>query len=137
MKTLLTSMAAVAFSMVATVAVAQTMTPPTSDPIKRTPLQKTEYPDGHATYVMMIEVQPNSTIARHTHPGIETSYVLEGELELAIDTKPPQKFKAGDSFAIPLNAPHGGKTGPTLVKLIGTYVVDKTKPLATPAPLSQ
>jgi quercetin dioxygenase-like cupin family protein len=137
MKKLLAGFAIVAFSMTATVALAQTMTPPANDPIKRTPLQKSEYPDGHFTYTMMVEIQPNATIARHTHPGIETSYILEGQLELAIEGKPVQTFKAGDSFAIPPNAIHGGKTGASAVKLIGTYVVDKNKPIASPAPATQ
>jgi len=124
-----------AFTVVATVALAQT--PPANDPIKRTPLQKTEYPEGHFTYVMMVEIAPNATIARHTHPGIESSYVLDGNLDLVIEGKPSQAFKAGDSFTVPLNAVHGGKVGDKGLKLIGFYVVDKTKPLATPAPASQ
>jgi quercetin dioxygenase-like cupin family protein len=134
MKTLLAGVAAAALCMAATVASAQTMTPPAGEAIKRTPLQKTEYPAGHVTYIMMIEVAPNAPVARHTHPGIESSYVLEGELELVIDGKPPATFKGGDSFAIPPNAVHGGKAGPRPVKLIGTFVVDKTKPIASPAP---
>jgi quercetin dioxygenase-like cupin family protein len=86
---------------------------------------------------MMVEIAPNATIARHTHPGIESSYVLDGNLDLVIEGKPPQAFKAGDSFTVPPNAVHGGKVGDKGLKLIGVYVVDKTKPLATPAPASQ
>jgi quercetin dioxygenase-like cupin family protein len=134
MKKLLGGFAGIALSLIATASFAQTMTPPANDPIKRTPLQKTEYPDGYVTYLMIIEIQPNATVPRHTHPGIETSHVLDGELELVIDGKPPTTFKAGDSFSIPPGAVHGGKTGPQLVKLIGTFVVDKTKPIASPAP---
>ena len=51
MKKLIAGFAAMAFAVVATVALAQTPTPPANDPIKRTPLQKTEYPEGHFTYV--------------------------------------------------------------------------------------
>jgi hypothetical protein len=51
-----------AFTVVATVALAQTPAPPANDPIKRTPLQKTEYPEGHFTYVMMVEIAPNATV---------------------------------------------------------------------------
>jgi len=134
MSKLLAGLAVLAFSIFATVANAQTMTPPANDPIKRTPLQKTEHPDGHFTYLMMIEVAPNATVPRHTHPGIESSYILEGELDLVIEGKPPTRFKAGDSFTVPANTVHGGKTGAQTVKLIGTFVVDKTKPIATPAP---
>ena len=65
MKTLMAGLAAMAFTVVATVALAQTPTPPANDPIKRTPLQKTEYPEGHFTYVMMVEIAPNATVGRH------------------------------------------------------------------------
>ena len=47
MKKLIAGFAAMAFTVVATVALAQTPAPPANDPIKRTPLQKTEYPEGH------------------------------------------------------------------------------------------
>jgi quercetin dioxygenase-like cupin family protein len=137
MKKLTTVLAGLMFAMVATLGLAQTMTPPASEPIKRTPLQKTEYPDGHFTYIMMVEIRPNATAARHTHPGLETSYILEGELELRIDGQPPQKLKGGDSFTVPVNAVHSGTAGDKGVKLIGVFVVDKNKPLATPAPATQ
>jgi len=118
----------------ASVAFAQTIAPPTQDPVKRTPLQKTEYPDGHAIHMQLVEIAPNTPIARHTHPGVETSYVLEGELELVVDGKAPLMLKAGDSFSVPANTVHGGKVGAKLTRLIVTYVVDKTKPIASPAP---
>ena len=92
MKKLIAGFAAMAFTVVATVALAQTPAPPANDPIKRTPLQKTEYPEGHFTYVMMVEIAPNATIGRHTHPGIESSYVLDGNLDLVIEGKPSQAF---------------------------------------------
>src|SRR3954453_2024885 len=137
MKKLIAGFAAMAFTVVATVALAQTPAPPATDPITRTPLQTTEYPEGHFTYVMMVEIAPNATVGRHTHPGIESSYVLDGNIDLVIEGKPPQAFKAGDSFPAPQNAVHGGKVGDKGLKLIGVFVVDKTKPLATPAPASQ
>ena len=43
-------------------------------------------------------------------------------------------FKAGDSFSIPRGVPHGGKSGPQGAKVLRTFVVDKTKPTAAPAP---
>jgi quercetin dioxygenase-like cupin family protein len=112
----------------------QTITPPTKDPIKRTPLQKTEYPDGHAIHMMVVEFEPGALVARHTHPGVETSYVLEGELALTVEGKEPATVKAGQSFAVPANTPHEGKAGAVTTKVLVTYVVDKTKPIATPAP---
>jgi quercetin dioxygenase-like cupin family protein len=139
MHKLLTGFAALALMLAATTAAsAQAMTPPAGkEPITRTPLQKTEYPDGHFTYVMMVEIVPNGTAAPHTHPGIETSYILEGDLTLTIQGQPPRKLKAGDSFTIPPHAVHTGTAGDKGMKLIGIFVVDKTKPLASPAQMTQ
>jgi quercetin dioxygenase-like cupin family protein len=115
--------------LVGSVALAQTLVPP-----KRTQLQQTEYPDGHVTIMQHLELAPGTPIARHTHPGVETSYVLEGEVELIVAGKAPQVLKAGQSFAVPANTPHSAKVGALPAKLIVTYVVDKSKPVATPAP---
>jgi quercetin dioxygenase-like cupin family protein len=101
--------------------------------IKRTPLQKIEFPEGYETVTGTAEVQPGGSAGRHTHPGIETGYVLEGEADLIIEGK-PQHLKAGDSYSIPAGTVHDVKvTGDKPFKVLGIYVVDKTKPLASPA----
>ena len=53
--------------------------------IKRTPLQKLDFPAGYNTVTAIAEVPAGGAAGRHTHPGAETGYVLEGELELVID----------------------------------------------------
>ena len=94
--------------------------------IKRTPLQKIEFPEGYNTVTGIAEVPAGGSAGRHTHPGIETGYVLEG--------KPDLHLKAGDSYAIPAGVIHDAKvSGDKPLKLIGIYIVDKTQPLATPA----
>jgi quercetin dioxygenase-like cupin family protein len=103
--------------------------------IKRTPLQKIEFPDGYNTITATAEIQPGGSAGRHTHPGIETGYVLEGEADLIIEGKPDLHLKAGDSYAIPAGVVHDAKVhGDKALKIIGIYIVDKTKPLASPAP---
>ena len=106
------------------------------EPIVRTPLQKQEFPgEVHATHIVQVVVAPNAAVARHTHPGIEMGYVVEGTGVLMIDGKSELPLKAGDSYSIPPGAVHGAKnTGATPMKLIATFVVDKSKPLASPAP---
>ena len=110
MHKLLTGFAALALMLAASAASAQVMTPPpgAKEPITRTPLQRSEYPDGHYTYIMMVEIVPNGVAAPHTHPGLETSYILEGDLTLTIQGQPPRKLKAGDSFSVPPHAVHTG-----------------------------
>jgi quercetin dioxygenase-like cupin family protein len=73
-------------------------------------------------------------VGRHTHPGIESGYVLEGSLELPIQGQPTRMLKVGDSFQVPVATPHaGGKASDAKVRVLSTYVVEKDKPLASPA----
>jgi quercetin dioxygenase-like cupin family protein len=103
--------------------------------IKRTPLQKIEFPDGYVTVVGIAEVPVGGSAGRHTHPGIETGYVLDGEADLMVEGKPDQHLKAGDSYQIAAGVPHDAKvSGDKPLKVLGVYVVDKSKPMATPAP---
>jgi quercetin dioxygenase-like cupin family protein len=103
--------------------------------IKRTPLQKIEFPEGYVTITGIAEIQPGGSAGRHTHPGIETGYVLEGEADLLIDGKPDLHLKPGDSYSIPAGVVHDAKVhGDKPLKILGIYVVDKTRPLASPAP---
>jgi quercetin dioxygenase-like cupin family protein len=103
--------------------------------IKRTPLQKVEFPDGYNTVTGLAEIPAGGAAGRHTHPGIETGYVMEGEADLLIEGQPPLHLKAGDSYQIPAGAIHDAKvSGDKPLKVLGVYVVDKTRPLASPAP---
>lgn len=103
--------------------------------IKRTPLQKVEFPDGYNTVSGIAEIPAGGSAGRHTHPGIETGYLLEGEADLLVDGKPDQHLKAGDSYSIPAGVVHDAKVhGDKSAKVLAVYVVDKTKPLASPAP---
>lgn len=103
--------------------------------IKRTPLQKVEFPEGYVAVSGIAEVPPGGSAGRHTHPGIEMGYLMEGEADLIIEGKPDQHLKAGDSYLIPAGVVHDAKVhGDKPLKVIAVYIVDKTKPLATPAP---
>ncbi len=101
--------------------------------IKRTPLQKFDVPGTAMETVMAaVDIVPNVSIGRHMHPGIESAYLLEGDVTLLVDGQPEKTLKAGDSWQIPVGVPHDGKTGAKGAKLIVTYVVEKGKPLAVP-----
>lgn len=105
------------------------------EPLKRVPLQRADFPtEKYATISTMVIVQPNAPIARHTHPGIESGYVVEGSIKLKIADGEEKVLNAGDSFLVPEGAPHGESNGPQVAKLISTYVVERAKPLAAPAP---
>lgn len=103
--------------------------------ITRTVLQKTEFPgEKYATILATVDIKPGTVVPRHTHPGLESTYVLDGELNLAVKGQEPRTYKAGDSFQVPAETPHGGRTGQSPVKLSVTYIVEKDKPLVTLVP---
>ena len=103
--------------------------------IKRTPLQKVEFPAGYNVVSAIAEVPAGGAAGRHTHPGIESTYVMEGELDLVIDGKPPVRYKAGDSFQVPEGAVHDAKAvGDKPFKVLAVYIVKAGEPLAKPAP---
>ena len=137
LRTALLCVAFVAFG-VATPANAQQQPPSmtTAAPsIKRTPLQKFDVPGtGHETVIGIAEISPNMSIGRHTHPGVESGYVLEGEAKLFVEGQPNRVLKAGDSYQIPAGAIHDARSGGQGAKVIATYVVEKGKPFASPAP---
>lgn len=90
---------------------------------------------GREAVIARVEIAPQARAGRHTHPGDEITYVQEGEAEILIEGQPPKKVKGGDGFVIPAGARHDAhNTGTAPLKMIGVYVVEKGKPLATPAP---
>ena len=67
---------------------------------KRTILQKTELADTkYVTVLVSVEIDPGAVVARHTHPGIESAYLMEGEAELFVQGQPARNPKA-DGFQI-------------------------------------
>ena len=103
--------------------------------IKRTPLQKFDVPGtNYETVTGIAEVAADANIGRHTHPGPESGYMLDGDMTLMVEGQPPLVVKTGDSYKVPPGAVHDAKTGAKGAKVIATYVVEKGKPLASPAP---
>jgi len=102
--------------------------------IKRTPLQKFDVPGTqYETVIGMAEIGANVSIGRHTHPGPESGYMLEGEMVLLVDGQPERLVKTGESYQVPVGAIHDARAGAKGAKVIATYVVEKGKPLAAPA----
>jgi quercetin dioxygenase-like cupin family protein len=101
----------------------------------RTMLEQVDVPGSvYTTIVMLIEIEPHGLVARHIHPGTEMAYVLEGSGDLFVAGNPVMHFSAGDHWKTPAYTPHYLQIGPEGAKLLSTYVVEKGKPLSTPAP---
>ena len=89
---------------------------------------------GYHTLLVEVEIAPGFVVARHTHPGIESTYVLKGGGLLSVQGREDQQTKPGDAFQIPPEVPHGLRNGPAATRLVVNYIVEKDKPLASPAP---
>jgi quercetin dioxygenase-like cupin family protein len=111
-------------------------TPRAQDGIKRTDLQTHDLSiPGREVIQQMVELTPGAVVPRHTHPGEEVSVILDGELLLEIAGKASTTLKAGQAFTVPMGAVHGVKNASRApVKLLVTYIVEKGKPLRSPAP---
>jgi len=120
---------------IASEAPAQNAPPAATAGVTRKILAQTDGPaPGYVTVLVEATIEPGVVVGRHTHPGIESAYVLEGGFELPIQGQPTRTIKAGDGFQIPPETPHaGGKPGDTKSRILVTYVVEKGKPLASPA----
>ena len=114
---------------------AQGAPPAASGGVTRKILSKTDGPaPGYETLLVEATIEAGVSVGRHTHPGVESAYVLEGGFELPVQGQPTRVIKAGDGFQIPPETPHaGGKAGEAKSRILITYVVEKGKPLASPA----
>ncbi len=103
--------------------------------LTRTTLSTVDGPSaGYHTVMMRVEIAPNFLVARHTHPGIESSYIMEGGGTLSVKGGEDRQLKPGDGFQIPPETPHSLRNGPAATLVLANYVVEKDKPLASPAP---
>jgi quercetin dioxygenase-like cupin family protein len=76
-----------------------------------------------------VEIEPGVMVARHTRPGIESGFLLEGGIDLPVQGQPTRTLKLGDGFTVPPETPHAGaKNGDKTTKLAITYIVEKGKP---------
>jgi quercetin dioxygenase-like cupin family protein len=103
--------------------------------IKRSVVERADVSvPGREAVVARVEVEPGASAGRHTHPGDEIAYVMEGEGELLVDGRPARHVRAGDAFVIPAGAVHDAhNSGAATLRVVGVYVVEKGQPLATPA----
>ena len=102
--------------------------------LRRILMKRTDGPmEGYETLEMRIELDPGAVVPRHTHPGVESGYVVEGGVELAVDGESPVALSPGDAFQVPTARPHSARNGAAKTVLADTFVVEKGKPLASPA----
>jgi quercetin dioxygenase-like cupin family protein len=89
---------------------------------------------GREVVQACVDIGPEAPLVKHTHPGEEIIYILEGSLEYQIEGQLPKTFGAGDALTVPAGVVHAVRNvGNGNAAELATYVVEKGKPLLTPA----
>jgi quercetin dioxygenase-like cupin family protein len=89
---------------------------------------------GYETVLAEVSIAVGGREGRHWHSGTLVGYILEGELTLELEGKPTKTVKAGEAVLIePLQVHEGLNKGSVPIKALVTFVVEKGKPLTTPA----
>jgi quercetin dioxygenase-like cupin family protein len=107
--------------------------------IKRTDLQRHDLSvPGRQVIQVRVDLAPGVAFGKHSHPGEEIIYVIEGSLEYEVEGRPTVTLKAGEVLFIPAGTIHaaknvGGGNGAELA----TYIVEKGKPLVVPADMEE
>jgi quercetin dioxygenase-like cupin family protein len=99
--------------------------------IKRTDLMQYDLSvPGREVVQSLVEIPAGGTAPRHSHPGEELVYVVEGLLEYQLDGRPPVTLKAGEVLFIPYGTIHAVKNvGSGNAAELATYFAEKGKPL--------
>ena len=99
--------------------------------ITRTDLQRHDLRvPGHEVVQNRVDIAPDAAPVKHTHPGEEIIYVLEGSLEYEIVGQPRKTYKAGEVLLVPAETVHAAKNVSSgNAAELATYVVEKGKPL--------
>jgi quercetin dioxygenase-like cupin family protein len=99
--------------------------------IKRTDLQRHDLSvPGREVNQVLVEFAPGASFPNHSHPGEEVVYVVEGELEYALEDRAPVTVKAGEVLFIPSGVAHAVRNvGSGKAAELATYIVEKGKPL--------
>ena len=99
----------------------------------RTDLQRQDLSvPGREMVQSRVDIGPEAPLVKHTHPGEEIIYVLEGALEYQLEGQPPKTFHAGEALTVPAGVVHAVRNaGSGNAAELATYVVEKGKPLLT------
>jgi quercetin dioxygenase-like cupin family protein len=102
--------------------------------VTRTVLQQMDISiPGREAVTARAEIPMGGSTGRHTHPGEEIGYLLEGTITLEIEGQQARQLKAGEVFLIPAGAVHNAAASGGRAIVIANYIVQKGQPLASPA----
>ena len=89
--------------------------------------------EGYETVMVEIQIPAGTLVGRHSHPGIESTYILGGNGELTVDGQDGRLLQPGDAFQVSAGTVHSVKIGDRDAKACSVLVVEKGKPLVASA----
>ncbi len=103
--------------------------------IHRTILNRIDVPgSSYEVVYVLVEIDADSIVPRHTHPGSVMGYLLEGDYTVLINGQPPRNLRTGEVFEVPPGVVHEEHTGTRPAKILAVFTVERGKPLSSPAP---
>ncbi len=88
---------------------------------------------GREAVQARVDFEPGAISIKHSHPGEEVAYVLEGSLEYQLEGRAPVTLHAGEALFIPAGVAHVAKNvGSGKASELATYIVEKGTPLVVP-----
>lgn len=104
--------------------------------VKRTELQRvhSETP-GRLIVQTLFQIPVGEQSGRHSHPGEEVGYLIQGDIVMEFDDRPALTLHTGEPFLIPPHAIHNARNiGTVETRMLSSYFIDDTQPLVTTYP---
>lgn len=78
---------------------------------------------------------PGSSAVHRLHHGIESGYVISGEVEVVSDGEPSRTYHSAEMFIAYRDYPHTSRNPGTIeARALVTWIIDADKPLTTLVP---
>jgi quercetin dioxygenase-like cupin family protein len=90
----------------------------------------------NAAAVVVVDYAPGAASRPHRHPGVVFGYVLEGAVEIALNSAQPILYHKGDSWYEPPHVLHRvarNKSSTEPARILAFLIVEKGQPLVEPA----
>lgn len=102
-----------------------------TDGVTRKELQRFPAPAaGWEIVQTLVEIPEGKESGRHSHPGPEIGYIVQGDVEIDIDGQATLKLHSGDPFRIPPNTVHNARNvGTVRTKMLSSYLIEAGKAL--------
>ncbi len=88
---------------------------------------------GYEVVQVKVDFARGATATKHTHPGEEIAFVIEGKMIYRLEGREPVTLQAGQAIFIPSGVPHSAENiGQGSSSELATYVVRKGEPIYVP-----